>query len=105
MPTTGRTHQIRVHCASKLKCPIVGDIKYARREGGAEASASDKNRLASERMCLHARSIQITWESSMGELETVSASAPVPKHIWDAVERHAIPVPPSLVEEYATRGG
>ncbi len=28
-PHTGRTHQIRVHCASGLQCPILGDPVYA----------------------------------------------------------------------------
>jgi len=29
-PITGRTHQIRLHCAF-LNCPIVGDVLYGRR--------------------------------------------------------------------------
>src|SRR3712207_1845464 len=32
-PLTGRTHQLRVHCAEGLGCPILGDGKY----GGAGA--------------------------------------------------------------------
>ena len=28
MPLTGRTHQLRVHCAEALNTPIVGDVKY-----------------------------------------------------------------------------
>lgn len=31
-PTTGRTHQLRVHCADVLKCPIVGDPVYGERD-------------------------------------------------------------------------
>ncbi|MDR2412223.1 MAG: RluA family pseudouridine synthase [Holosporales bacterium] len=27
-PKTGRTHQLRVHCATILSCPIMGDKKY-----------------------------------------------------------------------------
>lgn len=27
-PQTGRKHQLRVHCAKVLKCPILGDFKY-----------------------------------------------------------------------------
>lgn len=27
-PKTGRSHQLRVHCAQELQCPIEGDVKY-----------------------------------------------------------------------------
>ncbi len=45
-PVTGRTHQIRVHCAT-CRCPVVGDEKY-----GDEAL---DRLLAPPRMMLHAR--------------------------------------------------
>lgn len=43
-PHTGRTHQIRVHAASGLMLPIVGDRLYGERKEG-------------ERLCLHAKSL------------------------------------------------
>ncbi len=43
-PHTGRTHQIRVHAASGLGLPIVGDRLYGERKKG-------------ERLCLHAKSL------------------------------------------------
>ncbi len=50
-PLTGRTHQLRVHCADVLKTPIIGDDKYGKRE------ATSKN--LPKRMYLHARAL--TW--------------------------------------------
>jgi 23S rRNA-/tRNA-specific pseudouridylate synthase len=35
-PQTGRTHQLRRHCAYQLQCPILGDTRY----GAADATAS-----------------------------------------------------------------
>lgn len=49
-PQTGRTHQLRVHCAEGLKTPILGDGKY----GGKEAAI-----LGRKSLHLHARSLTI----------------------------------------------
>ena len=47
-PLTGRTHQIRLHCAF-LKCPIVGDRVYGRRNSS----------ISIDRHFLHARKLKI----------------------------------------------
>ena len=55
-PHTGRTHQIRVHAASGLNIPIVGDRLYGIRKEG-------------ERLCLHARSLSF-YHPTTGEKVT-----------------------------------
>jgi 23S rRNA pseudouridine955/2504/2580 synthase len=67
-PRTGRTHQLRVHCAA-IGCPILGDAKY----GGdqpALAAVADARRLH-----LHARRLRLPHPSGTGEL-TVEAGLP-----------------------------
>lgn len=58
-PTTGRTHQLRVHL-KQIKHPIVGDTLY----GGEEA----------ERLFLHAESLEVTLPSR--ERKTFTAKLP-----------------------------
>jgi len=62
-PRTGRTHQIRVHCAV-LGCPVVGDPTY----GGP----------ADHPLQLHARAISLPLYP---EKPPVAVTAPVPPHM------------------------
>ena len=34
-PVTGRTHQLRIHCAECLGCPIVGDKAHGGEDAGS----------------------------------------------------------------------
>ncbi|HSO13675.1 MAG TPA: RluA family pseudouridine synthase [Anaerolineales bacterium] len=71
-PLTGRTHQIRLHCAF-LKCPIVGDEVYGRKNSTVEI----------ERHFLHAYRLKIVLPN---EKEPRQFDAPLPEeleHILD----------------------
>jgi 23S rRNA pseudouridine955/2504/2580 synthase len=71
-PLTGRTHQLRAHCAA-LETPIVGDGKY----GGSEAYLEG---IVSKKMHLHAREITVPHPDG-GEFHI---TAPLPKHMMDS---------------------
>ena len=64
-PITGRTHQLRVHCAA-IGCPIIGDGKY----GGAVAFEEG----LSKKLHLHAKRIII---KELG----IDVTAPLPEHM------------------------
>jgi 23S rRNA pseudouridine955/2504/2580 synthase len=70
LPLTGRTHQLRAHCAA-LGTPILGDGKYgghaAQLPGGA----------AAHRLHLHARSLEIPSPGG----GTLRVTAPLPPHM------------------------
>jgi 23S rRNA pseudouridine955/2504/2580 synthase len=66
-PLTGRTHQLRAHCAA-MGTPILGDRKY-----GGEAAFLAGSQI-SRQLHLHARSIELRRAS--GEVLRVTAPAP-----------------------------
>jgi tRNA pseudouridine32 synthase/23S rRNA pseudouridine746 synthase/23S rRNA pseudouridine1911/1915/1917 synthase len=69
-PRTGRTHQIRVHCA-ELGCPVTGDPVYAERGGAGP-------------LLLHARAISLPLYPAR---PPVAVTAPVPPHMLAALGR------------------
>ena len=68
-PQTGRTHQVRVHCAA-LGCPILGDPVYG--APGKEPHRTDRP------LHLHARAVSIPYAEGA---PPVAATAPVPAHM------------------------
>ncbi len=70
-PLTGRTHQLRVHCAA-MGWPIVGDAVY-----GAAPNAS-------EPLHLHARAVSVPLPAGR---EPIRVEAPVPGHMAAALAR------------------
>lgn len=67
-PLTGRTHQLRVHCA-EMGFPIVGDPIYG-----------NVSRMAGPALHLHARAVSIPISANK---PAVTATAPVPPHMRD----------------------
>jgi 23S rRNA pseudouridine955/2504/2580 synthase len=74
-PLTGRTHQLRVHCAA-MGHPIVGDGKY----GGQDAFLTGS---ISRKMHLHARRLVI---GAPGDA-TIDAVAELPEHFAASMEQ------------------
>lgn len=71
LPLTGRTHQLRAHCAA-IGCPILGDGKY----GGAGARPAGPPKG----LMLHARQIRLPHPDG----GTLEVTAPLPKAMQSA---------------------
>jgi 23S rRNA pseudouridine955/2504/2580 synthase len=77
-PLTGRTHQLRVHCAA-IGHPILGDGKY-----GGKAAFLERRELP-RRLHLHAREVAIPHPD---DGTTLRITAPLPEHMaasWQAL--------------------
>lgn len=72
-PRTGRTHQIRLHCAF-LNCPIVGDEVYGRKTSSISVT----------RHFLHASKLQIVLP---GETHPRTFEAALPDELQEVVEQ------------------
>lgn len=73
IPKTGRTHQLRVHCAEALKTPILGDGKY----GGKEAFPFGRKSLH-----LHARALVLPLPQG----KSMTFEAPLPRELQETFQ-------------------
>lgn len=78
-PRTGRTHQVRAHCAA-VGCPIVGDDLY----GNAELNEKLRRELGVSRMLLHARAIEFLHPTTE---QRMRVEAPLPQDFQDVLYR------------------
>jgi tRNA pseudouridine32 synthase/23S rRNA pseudouridine746 synthase len=76
-PLTGRTHQLRVHCAA-MGLPIVGDAIYGTQASLRRLRAEDAPRAGGPPLQLHAREIVVPLYKHR---EAVRVVAPVPEHM------------------------
>lgn len=73
-PKTGRTHQIRLHAAFALGCPVMGDPFYA----------SQEVKYADEPMQLHAWKVLIPYYANK---PPIAATAPIPPSMQVLLDR------------------
>lgn len=88
MPETGRTHQIRAHCAL-IKCPIIGDPKYGGKDTKVRGALSYK-------LHLHARALKIRHPNG----QDMTFVAPPPQHLVQALEIFGFE-PPKAADPFA----
>eukprot|EP00850_Spirogloea_muscicola_P005191 SM000023S07647 [mRNA] locus=s23:615338:617790:- [translate_table: standard] len=93
-PLTGRKHQLRVHCASALGMPIIGDRRYGWRPAEACSRTGHVGVLPPEPgLHLHCRQLMLPdlaqrFSAGRAASRTLRVTAPLPRHMaatWAAL--------------------
>jgi len=79
-PRSGRTHQIRVHCASGLGVPVLGDPVYGIR-GAAPDTIDSASGSGAPAVPLHLHARAVTIPPLASTRPPVTAIAPLPPHM------------------------
>lgn len=92
-PLTGRTHQLRVHCAA-IGAPILGDVAYGTTRGPADPERAGQNSALVEglnlQLHLHARRLVLPHPAG----GTLAVEAPLPPHMDATFRTLGFTVPP-----------
>ncbi len=96
-PITGFKHQIRVHLADAILCPVVGDYKFAGPLFRMQRSLAKKMTVIGSTkgffrgpMYLHAYRVEIPQEEGQKPLVI---TAPLPNHFINTIESLGLDVP------------
>jgi tRNA pseudouridine32 synthase / 23S rRNA pseudouridine746 synthase len=89
-PETGRTHQIRVHCA-ELGCPVLGDPIYGRERQSEPLSP----------LHLHSRAVVLPLYEKK---PAIRAEAPVPEHMRASLAACGWPGEPQVIDAAPAAG-
>jgi 23S rRNA pseudouridine955/2504/2580 synthase len=90
-PLTGRTHQLRVHCAA-LGAPILGDAPYGTEREGRNTALVDG---LVEQLHLHARRLELPHPSG----GMLAVEAPLPPHMLGTFRTLGFSAPPPAPPE------
>ena len=92
-PLTGRTHQLRVHCAA-IGAPILGDIAYGAARGPADPDRAGENTALVEglgqQLHLHARRLVLPHPAG----RMLAVEAPLPAHMQATFRTLGFTAPP-----------
>jgi len=93
-PRTGRTHQLRVHCAA-AGVPLLGDVAYG---GAARITGHDGRVVAARRVLLHCALLELPRVGA-ASAERIVVRAAVPADfggVWEALGGEAAALVPEL---------
>ena len=90
---TGFKHQIRIHLADALHCPIMGDYKFASPVLRMIPSLGQKLRAMKNSrgpMCLHAHEVKLDLDP---DKRPIVITAPPPHHFTNTVKELKLKLP------------
>ncbi|KAL7337568.1 pseudouridine synthase [Rhodotorula toruloides] len=95
-PTSGRKHQLRVHCADVLKAPVVGDFKLA--PNAPHADALNELMIPLDQVLLHSTSLSFyAWSKETGRRSTITATAPPSAEFQRFCKSHGLRIPEEML--------